>query len=81
MSDDVRLNPWRVPGLILMIAGAAWIALNVLFTLGIGIAWIGETGLTDELQPWLIALFLTGTISASLGYAAVFLGRWLRGRT
>ena len=51
----------RVIGLVLMVASVAWIGFIILMTLGIGIAWIGETGWTDELEPWLLMLFLTGS--------------------
>jgi hypothetical protein len=79
MAEDTRGNVGRVIGLILMVASVVWIGFNILFTLGLGIAWVSETGLTDELQPWLVALFVTGAISAGLGYVVFFIGRWIRG--
>jgi hypothetical protein len=81
MSEKVGSSIGRIIGLILMVASVVWIAFNILFTLGLGIAWVAETGLTDELQPWLVVLFLTGTVSAAAGYAMFFVGRWMRDQT
>jgi hypothetical protein len=63
-----------------MVLSAAWIAVSVLFGLGLAIAWISETGLTDELQPWVISVLIFGGVSAALGYGVFVLGRRLRVR-
>lgn len=81
MAEDSRGKVGRIIGLIVMVGSVAWITFNILFTFGLGIAWVAETGLTDELQPWLVVLFLTGTVSAAFGYAMFFVGRWMRGQT
>lgn len=68
----------RFVGLVLMVLAAAWIAFSVLFGLGLAIAWISETGLTDELQPWVVSVLLFGAVSAAIGCGAFVLGRRLR---
>jgi hypothetical protein len=78
MSERPR-TVMQIIGLIVMVASVVWIAFNILFTFGLGIAWVAETGLTDELQPWLVVLFLTGAVSAAVGYVMFFVGRWMRG--
>jgi hypothetical protein len=68
----------RFVGLVLMILSAAWMAFSALFGLGLAAAWISETGLTDELQPWVISVLIFGALSAAAGYAVFVVGRWLR---
>ncbi len=68
----------RFVGLLLMVLAAAWIAFSVLFGLGLAIAWVSETGLTDELRPWVISVLVFGAVSAAFGYGVFALGRRLR---
>lgn len=68
----------RFVGLIFMVAATAWVAFSVLFGLGLAIAWISETGLTEELQPWVVSVLVLGATSAAVGCAVFALGRRLR---
>lgn len=68
----------RFVGLVLMVLSAAWMAFSALFGLGLAAAWISETGLTDELQPWVIGALIFGGLSAVAGYAVFAVGRWMR---
>jgi hypothetical protein len=71
-------NVARIVGLALMVLAVGWMAFSVLFGLGLAIAWISETGLTEELQPWVISVLVVGALSAAVGYGVFFLGRRLR---
>jgi hypothetical protein len=71
-------NLVRVLGLALMVLAVGWMAFSVLFGLGLAIAWISESGLTEELQPWIVSVLVVGAVSAAVGYAVFFLGRRLR---
>lgn len=68
----------RFVGLVLMILSAAWMALGTLFGLGLAIAWISETGLTEKLQPWLFGVLIVAALSSVVGYCAFVVGRRLR---
>lgn len=68
----------RFAGLVLMILSAAWMAFSALFGLGLAAARISETGLTDELRPWVISVLIVGALSAAVGYAVFVVGRRLR---
>lgn len=71
-------NVARILGLALMVLAAGWMAFSVLFGLGLAIAWISETGLTEDLQPWVVSVVVVSALSAAIGYAAFFVGRRLR---
>jgi len=71
-------NIVRIIGLALMVLAAGWMVFSVLFGLGLAIAWISETGLTEELQPWVVSVLVVSAVSAAIGYAVFFLGRRLR---
>lgn len=81
MSDQLGRSAKRIAGLIVMIAASAWMGFSVFFAIGVAAAWIEETGLTTELQPWVWIVLFAGAISATLGYGAFRVGRWLRGVT
>lgn len=68
----------RIVGLVLMIGAAALMSFSVLMGLGLVLAWIGETGLTDELQPWVTATLFTTAFFVAAGYGVFVLGRRLR---
>lgn len=68
----------RFAGLVLMILSVAWMAFSALFGLGLAAAWISETGLTDELRPWVISLLIAGALSVAASYAVFIVGRRLR---
>lgn len=72
MSQDNKGDSiGRFVGLVLMVLSAVWMAFSVLFGLGLAVAWISETGLTDELQHWVIGALIFGALSAVAGYAVL----------
>lgn len=68
----------RFVGLILMVLAAAWTAFSILFGLGLAIAWVAETGLTEDLRPWVISVLVLGAVSAAIGTGVFVLGKRLR---
>lgn len=68
----------RVVGLALMVGAVLVMSFSVLFGVGLVMAWIGETGLTDELRPWVIATLATAAFFIAVGYGVFVLGRRLR---
>lgn len=81
MSELAGTSAKRIVGLIVMIAASVWMGFSVFFATGLAVAWIEETGLTAELQSWVWIVLFAGAISATLGYGAFRVGRWLRGVT
>jgi hypothetical protein len=71
-------NIVRILGLALMVLAAGWMAFSVLFGFGLAIAWISESGWTEELQPWVLSIVAVSVLSAAIGYAVFFVGRRLR---
>jgi hypothetical protein len=78
MTDESAGSFVRVVGLVLVVASILWMAFSVLFGLGLAIAWISETGLTDELQSWVLSVLVVGALSTAIGYAVFVVGRGLR---
>jgi hypothetical protein len=68
----------RIVGLVLMIGAIALTSFSALMGLGLVLAWIGETGLTDELRPWVIATLLATAFFTAAGYGVFVVGRRLR---
>jgi len=68
----------RIVGLVLMICAIALMSFSALMGLGLVLAWIGETGLTDELRPWVIATLLATAFFMAAGYGVFVVGRRLR---
>lgn len=68
----------RIVGLVLMIGAIALMSFSALMGLGLVLAWIGETGLTDELRPWVIATLLATALFTAAGYGVFIVGRRLR---